>query len=148
MAERGKRTDGALLCEDDQPTNQPTAPNPVRVLDESGYRDRTAVIQTMMMMKSGHEPGDPPVPILHERLEMDTDDMTADALLGTRVASPTQTLECPADLQWPGKDTEALASMRAEHAKTLEELGAAKEQLKQYRDQMTATETATKRSLK
>ena len=52
MAERGKRTDGALLCEDDQPTNQPTAPNPVRVLDESGYRDRTAVIQTMMMMKS------------------------------------------------------------------------------------------------
>lgn len=97
-----------------------------------------------MMMKSGHEP----LPILHERLEMDTDDMTADALLGTRVASPTQTLECPADLQWPGKDTEALASMRAEHAKTLEELGAAKEQLKQYRDQMTATETATKRSLK
>lgn len=49
-------------------------------------------------------------------------------------------IERPADLQWPGKDTEALASLRAEHAKTLEELEAAKEQLKQYRDQMAATE--------
>ena len=51
----------------------------------------------MMMMKSGHEP----LPILHERLEMDTDDMTADALLGARVASPTQTLRLTGEAATP-----------------------------------------------
>ncbi len=50
-----------------------------------------------MMMKSGHEP----LPILHERLEMDTDDMTADALLGARVASPTQTLRLTGEAATP-----------------------------------------------
>ena len=95
--------EGVMLCLEDQPTNQSTTPNPVRVFDESREGDGTAI-------------------------------------------------ERPANLQWPGKDTEALASLRAEHAKTLEELGAAKEQLKQYRDQMTATENTIrcdyKRSLK
>ena len=106
MAEGGKKIEGVMLCLEDQTNKQPTATNPVRVLDESGEGDGTAI-------------------------------------------------ECPADLcnlQRPGNDTEALASLRAEHAKTLEELGAAKEQLKQYRDQMTATENTIrcdyKRSLK
>jgi len=44
--------------------------------------------------RAGHETARPLAILqpLHERLEMDTDDMTADALLGARVASPTQTL--------------------------------------------------------
>jgi hypothetical protein len=45
-----------------------------------------------------------------------------------------------ADLQWSGKDTDAIASLRAEHAKALEELKAAKEQLNKYRDEITANE--------
>jgi hypothetical protein len=45
-----------------------------------------------------------------------------------------------ADLQWPGKDTDAIASLRGEHASALEELKAAKEQLELYRDEITAKE--------
>jgi hypothetical protein len=45
-----------------------------------------------------------------------------------------------ADLQWPGKDTDAIASLRGEHASALEELKAAKEQLNKYRDEITAKE--------
>ena len=47
-----------------------------------------------MVKRAGHETARPLAILqpLHERLEMDTDDMTADALLGARVASPTQTL--------------------------------------------------------